>query len=505
MVKAVNRIVTKNGVNNLGGLTRNDCESQVPLGYAPYLLRQQWMQALIDPRRDLDAECGYPHTILPQQYRYMYDRSDVAKRVVDIYADECWAMDPDIRENETYQSTEFEKKWKDLQQDEENDPLSYIYRCDIISGINRFGTLLLGVNDGADLDRPIEGISEDGSYDGVQRNFKLLFMRPFDELSSRVSLFQRDQQNPRFGKPIYYNMIFSDVALYGEAARAPVAANITTMSKTVHWSRVIHFADNREGSEVFGVPRMQPVFNRLCDVRKILGGSAEGQWRAGYPGYSFEMMPGLADAGVKLDEEKLKKMFWEYSNSMQRYIAVTGLTTKTLTSQLGDPAPYIDVQLAAIALTIGVPLRIFMGSEQAQLASGQDVRTWNRRLQRRQNRYLTPRVIRPFIDRLVMLGILPTPSAGPNKYIVRWPEIAMPTDQEKSQIADRQMAALMKYITSGGDQVMPKKVFMTTQLGWTSEFADAVLAMLPNGGNTPIVPPAVTAAEVKGQQNTFAA
>src|SRR5438093_2669532 len=59
-------------------------------------VREVWMQALIDPRRDLDSECGYPHVILPRQYRFMYDREGISARVVNIYPDECAALTPHV-------------------------------------------------------------------------------------------------------------------------------------------------------------------------------------------------------------------------------------------------------------------------------------------------------------------------------------------------------------------------------------------------------------------------
>ena len=42
----------------------------------------------------------------------------------------------------------------------------------------------------------------------------------------------------------------------------------------------------------------------------------------------------------------------------------------------------------------------------------------------RQEGYLTPFVIRPFVDRLIALGVLPTPEEG---YIVFWPDLGTQT------------------------------------------------------------------------------
>src|SRR6185369_17867447 len=50
------------------GLVLNDDWNQWLTG--PYMMRAEWLQSIIDPRRDMDKECGYPFAIIPKQYRY---------------------------------------------------------------------------------------------------------------------------------------------------------------------------------------------------------------------------------------------------------------------------------------------------------------------------------------------------------------------------------------------------------------------------------------------------
>lgn len=461
----------------VGRMTKNDLYN-----YA-YTMRASWLQAMIDPRRDIEKECGYPYVILPKQYRYMYDREGVATRVNNIYPDECWAVDPVVYEEEaTHIKTDFEVAWTEMQMTEENNPLHYMHRIDCLSGIGRYGTLLLGINDGLDLSEPIPGMNPDGTMDpkAQRRNkYKLLYMRPFDELMSTIINFERDPTNPRFGKPEFYHMIFADIRV-GDPGMTATATSVT--SRIVHWSRVVHVADNRETSEVFGVPRQQPVFNRLCDVRKILGGNGEMFWKGGFPGYSFELNPNLVTAGVQLDTASMEKQFQDYSNGLTRYLSLVGLQAKSLAPQVADPTNSLQSQLQAIALTIGVPMRIFIGSEQAQLASGQDVRTWNRRLARRQNRYLTPMLLRPFVQRLIILGILPQPKK-PVK--VFWPDIQMPDENDRAQMADKISTALMKYVQGGGNQIIPPREYLTVVLGLSEEVADMVYKAALKNSKTP--------------------
>jgi hypothetical protein len=59
------------------------------------------------------------------------------------------------------------------------------------------------------------------------------------------------------------------------------------------------------------------------------------------------------------------------------------------------------------------------------------------------NGYLTPRLIVPFIDRLIQLGVLPQPVEG---YKVHWPDLAAMTDQEKASLAESRTRAFAQYV-----------------------------------------------------------
>jgi hypothetical protein len=156
---------------------------------------------------------------------------------------------------------------------------------------------------------------------------------------------------------------------------------------------------------------------------------------------------------------------------LQRYIALEGLSAKSLSPQIADPTGHIRANLQEISIALGCPLRIFMGSEAAQLASGQDKETWNVRLMLRRERYLTPMVIRPVIDRLKAMGCLPEVE----KYNVWWPDLNEPTGKDKAEIADLRTTALTKYVSGGVDALIPPKEYLTMVVGYTEDEANAIL------------------------------
>ena len=111
--------------------------------------RANFLQKALDPRRDIDDECGYPKEITSNQYRILYDREGIATRVNDIWPQESWAMDPELVENEDQEDTEFELAWEEFQK--QHNPIHYMLRADELSGIGHYGIILLGLGDGKDL------------------------------------------------------------------------------------------------------------------------------------------------------------------------------------------------------------------------------------------------------------------------------------------------------------------------------------------------------------------
>jgi len=423
------------------------------------LSRESIFKSLLDPRRDIDSECGYPKEVDISQYRYLYEREWLAHRVVTIDPQESWAMDPTVYENKEPSKTTFETAWDELMK--KFNMWHWLERADVLSGIGRFGVILLGLDDGKDMIEALEGVNEDGSWTKAARKHNLMYIRAFDEDVVDIDIRDGNPASPRFGQPIQYTIRFE--------LEGTQTGQQTEMSVKVHWSRVIHVADNRETSEVYGVPRQKAVVNRILDCRKILSGSAEMFWKGAFPGLSLEVDPSISDA--ELDATATREEMERYMNGLQRYIALEGISIKSLAPQIEDPVRHMECQIQAVAMEKGIPLRIFMGSEQAKLASSQDAETWNKRVRKRQERYLSPMMIRELIDRLINVGVLPEPKT----YTVEWPDLNTVTEKDKAEVLKLKVEAVAAYIKAGVDQLIPPQVFFTKVVGWDPEEVDELL------------------------------
>lgn len=462
-------VLNENTVRSFGHLVHN----------LTTLSRTRALQQLLDPNplRDLDKEFQYPRNMTQWDFRQLYDQEGIAARVVNVYPDECWSVYPELYERETNRRTTFEIAWDGLL--EEFDIWHYLHRIDRMSGIGRYGVLLVGFDDGLPLENPVPGLRPDGSREPTASSLKVIYLRAFDETLVNVKLLQSDPTNPRYGKPESYNLQLADAnAFQGGILSDPTA---TLRSQEVHWSRVVHVADDCMSSEVFGTPRLQNVYRRVYDIRKVLGGSAEMFFRGAFPGLSIEMLPELAAEGNTLDEPTKADIFAQlerYMNGLQRYLAWTGMQTKVLAPAIAEPTAHIREQLTYIAASKEVPLRVFIGSEAGQLASTQDAATWNRRVARRQRNYINPRIVKPFVDRLMLVGALPRVKS----YNVDWTDLNSLTEEQQASVAMKKAQCLLQYVTSGAETVLPVEYFLVDVLGYTEDRAQTIVQDALTGG-----------------------
>jgi hypothetical protein len=404
--------------------------------------RTALVRRMLDPRRDLNVECGYISDPEASDYDDMYKQEGVARRVVHVVPEECWQVNPEVCETEDPEETTFERAWKDLE--EKHHLYSVMAKADALSGLGRFGIVLFGLRDGGKLEQQAKA--------GAGR--ELLYTRIFDESVVTIAESELDEQNPRYGQPVYYNVRFVGMT----------AGATNTVTRKVHHSRVVHIADNCRMSAVLGESRMRPVFNRLQDLRKLLGGSAEMFWQGAFPGLSFQVDPRLLESGAaEIDNDALKEQLQDYVNGLQRWLSVVGVDVKSLAPAVADPASHIAEQLRAIAISIGVPYRIFIGTEEGRLAGGEDAVAWAKRVRYRQENHVTSIIVQPFVERLIEVGVLPPPKTGKVKVI--WPDTLTPSEKDEAEVSKMRTEAIKAYVQGDGHLIVPEDAFLVDVLG----------------------------------------
>ena len=421
--------------------------------------------------RDIDETCGYPETLTAYDYQTLYDRFGVAARVVSCFPDECWRRPPAVYESANEKVvTPWEKAWAALFQNPDTNPNTYLHRADVLSGVGSFGVLLLGIEDGQDLDKPVR-------VDSAKAN-RLIYMRAFAESDVTVMECYTDPRKANYGKPKFYeiDLAHPDQSATDENQTAaqpleiqdPSEPPVSTKTK-VHASRVLHVADNRYSSELFGIPRMQQVYDHLLDLKKVSGGSAEMFWQNAAPGYAVETQPNVLTPAM--DTESIREAIKRWRNDQERFIALENMTIRSLQPQVADPTPTAAHLLQMICASIGFPLRAFLGSELGQMASETDRVNLNDRLARRQNNYLTPLLIRPFIQKLTDAGVLPPAES----LSVDWEDLNSMQEGDKAKISLQRVQAILQYVTSGGEKILPLMEFFTKIMYFTQAEAEQMV------------------------------
>lgn len=391
-------------------------------------------------KRDIYTACGWPDVITFWDYYNRYKRQGIARRVVNAPVSATWRGKPVIEETDTPgQETAFEKALADLII--EHDLYKYCSRLDKMAGIGEFAIMFLGLSGQDNLEEEVKKTKAN----------KLLYLSVYHQGNCEVKYYEEDANNPRFGLPKLYEIDFSRSS-HGTSRRGPVNLG----KKLVHYSRIIHAADDLLEGEIFASPRLEPVWNNLISLELITGGSGETYWRGAFPGFAFSADPD-AEFGPN-DKEEFVEQIENYMHDFQRYLRLRGINVQQLSPQISDPSPFIETQLIQIAATTGIPMRILTGSERGELASTQDQENWQSRVDERRREFAEPVILKSTIDRLIDVQVLPVPKNG---YEIQWPDINALSEEAQTAIDAKLIEIAAKYVgTPGMDVYLPPEIFL---------------------------------------------
>lgn len=407
----------------------------------------------LDPQgRNLERECGHPELDpTPEQYDRMYRYQTLGRKVVNALPDACHAVEPEVYEDDDPKNlTPFEQDFAEVRR-LHPDFWGRCHRADRLSRKNRYGGLLLGVADGKTPDQPL-GRTRLGPKG-------LLFLKPGSECEFVAQEFET-RTNARTGRPNSYLVQIGDPD--GDAG--------TEDEVEVHWSRIVHMADNLDTSDVFGTPAMEPVFNRLLDLRKILGSSAEMFYKGAFPGIAFQTLAELAGR-TTMDKASLTEEWTKYHQGLQRFLALDGLEANVLKTALADPTPYALLQVMMIAADIDTPMKVLLGSQNSQVSGQDDTHQWQAKVTARQTDVLTPRYL-GLAARLVEAGVCRPPK---RELKVWWPEVNLQSPKDQADTAVKVTQALLQYTTSGAELVFPLPYFLSEVLRLPQHLVEQVV------------------------------
>lgn len=391
-------------------------------------------------KRDLYRAFGYKRELGPEDYRARFKRNGVANRVVKALPKATWRGGGEIIEDQDPTAfTEFEEAF-DLM----NDRLKIwatLQRADILAGIGQYAIVVIGAP--GRMDSPLLKVK--GPED-------IKYLMPYAQEEASVFEFDTNPESPRFGYPEFYT-ITRTIQTFGSST------NQVTIGKKVHWTRVLHVADGLLDDNIFGEPRLEPIWNYLDDLDKVTGGGAESFYRRADQGLQIDLDPTVdfeetdkATGAPSAAKKGLRRQIEEYEHGFRRTLLTRGAEVTPLGSDVADFSQPVTALISLISSSTGIPQRVLMGSEQGKLAAQQDRSNWDERVADRRDDFAAPYLVRPLIDRFIKIGALPTPK---EKYEVRWPQLKVLDDAQRAVVAV-QWASLNS--AAGERIVMPDEI-----------------------------------------------
>jgi len=389
-----------------------------------------------EDKRSLYDIYGYPLALDGDLgFRLMYEasrRQGIANRITHGVPKTCW------RDGFTLQADEEVVLAEQLAELNVRGFAGALERVDILNRIGRNAVLLIGVPDGLPLTEPM------GAPSG--RAIASTYFKPFAFDAVRVDQLEQDTLSPRYGLPLMYTL--------GGAHRddKKTLSNIGTIR--VHYSRVVHLNESELDDYIEGTGALEPVFNRILDMDKSCGGSAEAYFRNARGKIAYEIDKDFASQ--LLNDETQKEKFDEnvkkFTNEWQDHTIAAGAKVKTLDTTHYSPLDTVKVGLWEISGYTGIPIRILTGEGSGQLAGSEDQLAMNQLIADRQRAWCAVMAMRA-LELLDRAGVIKLPPGA----AVVFPQQGASTEKEQAEIDNKRATTLQLVAAAksaiGGDEI----------------------------------------------------
>ncbi len=358
-------------------------------------------------------------------------REGVAQRVVMGVASSCWrngftvkegVRDDDENNDEDILSEQINKlNRKQL--------FSRMERADVLNRIGDFSILFVGVPDGLDFNEPVGTVSGDG--------FQSIYFRPFAYDGVTIAKYDTNPESERYGLPELYQL---QVMGRGDTEKTQ-----DTQPIIAHYTRCIHMAENLLDSDVEGIPAIEPIYNRICDIDKATGGAAEAYFRNARGKIAFEIDPEFSSELIQ--NETAKEAFDEagkkFTNDWQDQITAVGAKVSSIVTPHASPLDTIKTALWAISGNTGIPIRVLTGEGSGQLAGAEDRLAYNALISDRQD-HVCSLWVTNLLEILDDAGMIELPDS----YYIDYPLDEPLTAYDKAELANKRADTLTKLTTA---------------------------------------------------------
>ncbi|MBK0031718.1 DUF1073 domain-containing protein [Erwinia sp. S43] len=384
-------------------------------------------------RTKLWDEFGYPDQVGFEQYYRAYERNPVAHAGVHKLLDNCWADNPTIIDGdearEATKTTQWEKQVTKLLKKH----WPKIKDADRRNLIGRYSALLIQFKDGREWHLPVDRVLV-----GRLKEAAIVRLIPAWESQVKPGNFDTDTMSETYGQPVSYN--FNEQPVGDDGTYGPVRG------VTVHPDRIIILSEGSEDENMLsGVPFLRAGYNKLLDLEKVSGGSAEGFLKnaSRQLGIAFDKDTDIAtlssqakEAGFKDLGDALNDKVGRMNRGTDAALVMQAGEPSVLSVAAADPDPTWTVNANEFAASIQCPFTILFGQQTGRLASDEDKTDWAKRCNGRRWGFMSA-VITAVIERFWTMGAIEPPDSG--EVTLAWSDLLAPSEKEK--IANMQAMA----------------------------------------------------------------
>mgnify|MGYP002630810336 CR=1 FL=1 len=370
-----------------------------------------------DGKRNYNMLFGYGDDLSYSDFYALFKRGGFANAVVSKIAKACWRDPPVIRVGQK------EVLKEELLQLKRNGLFRAFERADILNRIGPFSVLVVMVPDGRKLSDPL----------GSAKDLSSINFHPYGYDAIEIVEWDSEPSSPRYGLPLRYNL---QIVQKGKK-------DMTTITRIVHWSRIVHMAEGCLDSRIEGLSCLEPIWNSLLDIEKIRGASSEAAFRNARQKFALEAGKDARLATAPTDLAAAREEVESFTNGQQDFMRLSNMTARVMQPGLASPRDAFDIAVEEVSGETGIPIRILTGKGGGQLAGSEDRASWNSLVVDRQESVCTEHFIR-FLEILSISGMIKLP----DDYDVIWPVRASLNTMEVAESQFRRGQAINHIMTA---------------------------------------------------------
>lgn len=363
---------------------------------------------------------GYPEALTFDLLLSMYRRNGLAYAAVNKTIRKTWQDDPWLLEREDSdreskleqqirQRFDYLRFWQRLQE------------ADRRSMVGRYAGVILRFADNKRFQEPVDRVP--GGLEG------LVEIIPAWEGQLHVAEWDTDETSETYGQPLMFQFIEAQVS-DSQAAQQKARSFMLHPDRVVVWS---------EDGTVHNRSALEPGYNDLLAIEKIIGAGGEGFWKNAK---SSPVLQLDKDADIRrmaqamgVAESEVRDTLDEHVDNWQKgfdaLLMLQGIEAKSIQANLPSPEHFFSIAVQSFAASMGIPMKILVGMQTGERASTEDAREWAQTCMARRTGHVRPGIME-IVNRLERFGILPE-----RDWYLDWTDLTEISMEEKIERAER--------------------------------------------------------------------